>query len=122
VPGPTDARALEAALAAAPADVADVAAALRAIDAALPEQDGLARFNRLYVTVTEAVEDALTSGPGTFRDAAFVNRLDVVFADLYLDALRTDLREPGTAPRAWAPLLAARDHPGVARLQHALAG
>jgi hypothetical protein len=87
---------------------------MRAIDGALPEADGVAWFTKLYLSVTEAVYEAAT--PLRFNDARFVRWLDVVFANLYFQALR------GPTPKAWAPLLEARSRRGILPLQFALAG
>jgi hypothetical protein len=89
---------------------------MRAIDEALPLTDGVAWFTKLYLSVTEAVEASLR--PGTFEEPEFIERLDVVFANLYFAALR-DLRSP---PNAWAPLLEARADRRIAPIQFALAG
>jgi len=93
---------------------------MRAIDAALPTRDGIAWFTKLYLRVTEAVNEELPRA--TFADAAFLARLDVVFANLYFSALKTFLADPARTPRAWAPLLTCRRRKGVAPLQFAFAG
>lgn len=96
-----------------------VAARMDAIGAALAENDGVRRFNELYLAVTRAV--AAQSATAAFEDPSFVSRLDVVFADLYFEAL--DDLEAGRKPsRAWAPLFEARARPGIAPLQFAIAG
>jgi hypothetical protein len=107
---------------AAPAsrDVPEVLERLRSIDAAVPTRDGVAWFTKLYLQVTEAVNETLA--PAAFRDPEFLARLDVVFANLYFAALRTWLSDPAQAPRAWAPLLACRKRKRVAPIQFALAG
>jgi len=46
----------------------------------------------------------------------------VVFANLYFAAIAAGGEDPGRAPSAWRPLLRARAHRGIARLQFALAG
>ena len=103
-----------------PARIVDVVARMEAIGAALPPDDGVAAFNRLYLEVTRGVLDAL--GPGRFRDGRFLRWLDVVFANLYFAALRSLVLGPGPAPRAWAPLVEARARRGILPLQFALAG
>jgi hypothetical protein len=114
-------RPLEEILAAGPAArITEVVARLRAIVGALPPDDGLRAFTALYLAVTEAVEQA--AKPGGFEDARFVRWLDVVFANLYFDALRNALVVGGPVPKAWAPLLRARGKRGVLPLQFALAG
>jgi hypothetical protein len=90
------------------------------IDRGLSDADGLKWFNRLYLRVTERVREAL--GSATFGDPAFMAALDVVFANLYFDALVRAERDMTTAPSAWKPLLQGRTRTGVARIQFALAG
>lgn len=94
--------------------IADVIHVMRQIDAALPHHDGLKWFNLLYLKVTESVQNV----PPQWEDAAWLTRLDVVFAKLYFDALRN----PANASRAWRPLLQTRLRPGIAPIQFALAG
>src|SRR5262245_61665640 len=60
-------------------------AVMQAIDHALPDSDGVKWFNRLYLRVTIAVASAV--GNRTFNDAAFMSKLDVIFANLYFSAL-----------------------------------
>ena len=103
--------------------VADIDAAIarfHAIEAALPGNDGIVWFTRLYRTVTETVQGRLATKK--FKDPACLARLDVVFANLYLDALRAWASAPSKAPKAWAPLFAARSAPRIAPLQFAFAG
>ncbi|GAA2994635.1 hypothetical protein GCM10010519_29850 [Streptomyces lactacystinicus] len=92
---------------------------LRRIGAGLPPADGVAVFNRIYLTVTQAVRDRLDRG--CFVDPRATAELDVVFAGYYLRAVAADAagREP---PACWRPLFALRAHPGVHPLQFALAG
>jgi hypothetical protein len=52
----------------------------------------------------------------------FLTKLDVVFANLYFAALAAASTDIGAAPSAWRPLLQARNTPGIARIQFALAG
>lgn len=95
-----------------------VIAAMEAIDVALPRNDGVAIFNRLYLQVTRAVD---TASAGTqFENRPFLERLDVVFAGLYFDAEAT-ITSGATCPQAWRPLVetrAQRREP----IQFALAG
>src|SRR5437867_2465772 len=86
--------------------IAEVIDRMRAIDAAVPTRDGVAWFTKLYLQVTEAVNESLP--PVDFRDPEFLTRLDVVFANLYFAALRTWLSDPERTPRAWVPLFAGR--------------
>ncbi len=100
--------------------ITEVIARMRKIVAALPPGDGVRAFTALYLAVTEAVEGA--AKPGGFEDVRFVRWLDVVFANLYFDALRNWLLGDGPVPKAWAPLVEARGRQGVLPLQFALAG
>jgi hypothetical protein len=100
--------------------VADVLQMLADIDQLLADTDGLKWFNHLYLAVTTAVRDAIATG--TFNDTAWLAQLDVVFANLYFDALGMGAVDVSAAPSAWRPLLAARQDPGFARIQFALAG
>jgi hypothetical protein len=96
-----------------------VAARMDAIAAPLPENDGVRRFNELYLAVTRAV--ALESATTTYADPAFISRLDIVFADLYFEAIdESEARHE--MPKAWAPLFEARHKSGIAPLQFAIAG
>lgn len=92
---------------------------MRALDAALPARDGVAVFNRVYLTVTEEVGRRLDAGE--FPDPRAAGTLDVRFAQRYLaavDAAGEDRRPPA----CWRPLFQLRRHPGVRPLQFALAG
>ncbi|MEV7793991.1 DUF5995 family protein [Streptomyces sp. NPDC087512] len=92
---------------------------MRVLDAALPARDGVAVFNRVYLTVTEAVDRHIDGG--LFPDARAATALDVRFAERYLAAV--DALEDGRRPPAcWRPLFQFRRHPGVRPLQFALAG
>ncbi|MGH2897716.1 MAG: DUF5995 family protein [Solirubrobacteraceae bacterium] len=96
-----------------------VAARMEAIAAPLAPDDGVRRFNELYLAVTLAV--ALETATTTFEDPAFMSRLDVVFADLYFAAV--DENAGGKAvSRPWAPLFEKRAEHGIAPLQFAIAG
>lgn len=95
-------------------------AVMTAIDAELPDADGVKWFNRLYLRVTVSVGAAVAGA--TFHDAAFLAALDVVFANQYFAALSAAASDVAAAPAAWRPLLRARHERGIARLQFALAG
>jgi hypothetical protein len=77
---------------------------IRTLKDVLPADDGVSWFNRLYCSVSQRVLNCCSAG--TFHDDGFVRALDVVFANLYFDALRA--ATPSLAPRAWRPLLEAR--------------
>ncbi|MCU1538929.1 MAG: hypothetical protein JWP82_3280 [Humibacillus sp.] len=97
---------------------------MRALQDELPSGDGVRAFNGMYLTVTELVRDRLVSGG--FADSAFMTRLDLVFAGLYLEAAGSVSSDPSTSPvalvAAWAPLVDRRAATGVLPIQFALAG
>ena len=98
----------------------EAVAVMEAIDAALPDDDGVKWFNRLYLRVTVAVGRSVAEA--RFHDAEFLKQLDVEFANLYFSALAAGLGGVAAAPSAWRPLLESRATRGIARLQFALAG
>lgn len=91
---------------------------MRALDANLPERDGVAVFNRVYLAVTEAVDRRVDAG--RLGDPRALITLDVRFAERYLAAVESvaDERRP---PACWRPVFQFRRHPGVRPLQFALA-
>jgi hypothetical protein len=95
-------------------------AQMQQIDAALPASDGVACFNRMYLDVTQQVNDHVTAG--FFADAAFVARLDVVFANIYFAAVNAAAESPSALPPAWAPLIESRHNGEIYSIQFALAG
>jgi Family of unknown function (DUF5995) len=71
--------------------------------------DARAAFHATYTRTTEAVGAALAGG--FFLDAPWVEKWDIAFARLYLDALDADRRgEP--VPRPWAVAFGAAAAPG----------
>jgi hypothetical protein len=94
-----------------PTTVDEVIARLRAIQATLPVDDGVAVFNEMYLTVTEKMA-ALIGDSGVvtrpaFADPRTVSELDVRFANLWFSALDAD--DTGSlVPAAWRPLFEAR--------------
>ncbi len=105
-----------------PSTVAEVVERMRAIDAALDPADGVAVFNRVYLTVTERIAELLDR-PGSqpvFGDPVVMADLDVRFAGLWLSAY--DQAAAGRVPPTpWRPLFEAR-RGARWRLQYALAG
>jgi Family of unknown function (DUF5995) len=107
--------------------VPDVVAMLRAIDALLPDSDGLKWFNWLYLQVTESVNASVGHvgqvGQSDLVDAAWLAELDVRFASLYFSALERWLAPEGQpAPHCWAAMFNRRKDVMLARIQFALAG
>lgn len=113
-------QALNALVSAPPPDsISDVIATMQAIDATLPNDDGLKWFNRLYLMVTQQVD--LNPPGGAWQDAAWLLGLDVVFARYYLGAIRGYLAGTGI-PSSWSALFEARFQTGIDRIQFAMAG
>jgi hypothetical protein len=102
----------------------------RGIDALIDRMEGLlapleARgdpgryFLATYLRTTRAVEEEL--GRGGFRDAEWVERWDVAFAGLYLDAL--EVAEAGRRPpEPWAVAFGAAKQDRFPPLRHVLLG
>jgi hypothetical protein len=100
-------------------DIDGVLARMASIEAALPHDDGVAYFNRMYREVTRLVRSAVAGGE--FVSAPFLELLDVNFANLFFTAYAA--AEAGTpVPPAWAPLFEARRRPHTQPIQFALAG
>lgn len=95
-----------------------VIAALREIDGDLDHGDGVWQFNRMYLQVTELVGQRLREG--YFDNHAFMERLDIVFAHLYLDTVEADAEGRHIA-ECWEPVFASRSVP-LAPIQFAVAG
>jgi hypothetical protein len=100
-----------------PTSIDEVLDEMRRLGAQMPRHDGVADFHRMYLHVTERVGAAVSAR--AFQDAVFMERLDCVFAGLYLDACRAS---DDTRSSAWQPLFDLRAQPGTASLQYALAG
>lgn len=84
----------------------------------LAHSDGIRIFADVYREVTALVGVRVTDG--TFADPRFIEELDVVFADLFLDVPR-DLAARRAVSKAWAPLVEQRSE-RLFPLQFALAG
>ena len=84
------------------------------------DSDGRLAFHNTYLRTTEAVAQALRDG--FFADPEWVDRWDVAFARLYLDALDADRRgEP--VPEPWAVAFrAAAAQPDMPAVRHVLLG
>jgi hypothetical protein len=102
-----------------PDTIEEVIARMEAIDAALPNDDGLKWFNRLYLMVTRDVD--LNPPGGAWQNANWLLGLDVVFARYYFGAIRGYLEGTGTAS-SWSALFEARFRTGIERIQFAVAG
>jgi hypothetical protein len=102
------------------ASIDEVVGTMTAIEQTLSPSDGLWWFNHLYLRVTLNVR--ATMNTMIFSDPVFLERLDIVFANLYFDAVAVGDGNPAAAPPAWRPLLRARSTSHVHPLQFALAG
>lgn len=103
-----------------PQTIADVLTELDAVIAwARAERQRAGYFAVLYRQVTARVDDGIRQG--RFEDGARMERLDVVFANRYLDALARYRRgEP--PPRSWAVAFRAAETWSPLVLQHLLLG
>jgi hypothetical protein len=99
-----------------PTRVADVLTRMRTIASDVPPGDGVGIFNGVYLRVTEMMLDRVKTG-GVFHDDAFIADLDVRFAGYWFNAYDAS----NDKPKAWAPLFAARAHPGIMPIQFAVA-
>lgn len=98
-------------------DLHRVVARMRALDALLEERDGLAVFNRVYLSVTEEMSRRTGARSG---EPSAVEVLAVLFAERYLSAVADDAGRG--SPACWRPLLERRHEPGILPVQFALAG
>ena len=98
--------------------ISDVIATMEAIDQVLPGSDGLKWFNLLYLMVTQQV----AAPPAGWKAPSWIERLDVVFAQLYFGAITDSLQNAGNTPSSWQALFEARFSTGIDRIQFALAG
>jgi hypothetical protein len=103
-----------------PVTIPDVVAIMGAIDRALPATDGLKWFNRLYMMVTEEIDQ--DCGRERWRSPEWLVHLDVEFAKLYFDAIRSWTSSTGATPRAWSQFFERRFSRGISKVQYGLAG
>src|SRR5436305_6347347 len=103
-------------------DARTIPALLERMDALVADLDAERSQGRYflstYTRTTRAVGAALEDG--RFEDPAWVEEWDVVFADLYLDALRAYRAAPTSAPRPWRVAFAA--DPALPPIAHVLLG
>ena len=117
---PADEALYEIVSSSAPATIDDVLHTMQSIDQLLPGTDGLKWFNRLYMMVTQQVDEQPPAGG--WRDPVWLTRLDVVFASLYFRAIAGFLSDSASTPSAWDALLEGRYRTGIDRIQFAMAG
>src|SRR5579872_318792 len=111
--------AIVAALQRPPQTMPDVLQCLETIAGICADTDGLKWFNGLYLAVTQAVANRVSSSG--FTDPAWLAQLDVRFARLYFEALRAALTD-ASCPGCWRAMLDVRDNVQITRIQFALAG
>jgi hypothetical protein len=102
-----------------PSSIDGVITQMQAIDALLPDNDGLKWFNRLYLMVTQEVD--MNPPGGAWQNPEWLIHLDVVFAGFYFGAIGKFLSGKAT-PSAWTALFEFRYRHGIDRIQFALAG
>lgn len=102
-----------------PNTIADAIAIMQSIDTLLLENDGLKWFNRMYMMVTKEVN--ANPPEGAWQNPVWLQRLDVVFAGFYFNAIR-DAIAGGDLAASWRALFEARFTTGIDRIQFALAG
>lgn len=100
--------------------IAQVIERMQGLEAALPAGDGVASFNRMYLGVTQEVNEQVQASG--FGDLDFMRQLDVVFARRYFAAVDAMAGPLSQTPVCWAPLFAARSTAGIEPVQFALAG
>jgi hypothetical protein len=100
--------------------ITEMTALGQSIQAAKGPADGVACFNRLYLRVTQSVDAAL-GGQNFFALPTAMHRLDVIFAQLYFDAVAA-LDAEADVPRCWNALFRARDKEDTPSLEFVLAG
>lgn len=105
-----------------PTTIEGVVARLLEIDAALPADDGVGVFNRMYLAVTERIAEIIArpAEGAVFHDTQVMADLDVRFANLWLAAYDADVARR-SVPAAWRPLFEAREG-GRMPVQYAVAG
>ncbi len=103
-----------------PATIDEVIDRMNRLDAVLPGTDGLKWFNWLYLLVTRSVRN--NPPAAGWKNPTWLSRLDVVFANLYFEAIKSALTGNGSTPKSWQALFEARQRPGVDRIQFAVAG
>ncbi|HEX5740634.1 MAG TPA: DUF5995 family protein [Pilimelia sp.] len=119
------ARDVRAVLAHTPRATEDVLLRLRLLQRALRRlppgrRCRMAYFNRVYHTVTVRVDTLLRRG--AFADGAFMRRLTVEFANLYLQALRQWFDDDRATPDAWQVLFRRGQDTRLSRLGAAAVG
>jgi hypothetical protein len=116
----TDERILQILNSDRPASIADAIDVMKRLDNVLPGSDGVRWFNTLYLSVTQTVQSEPPEGG--WNNPAWLTRLDVLFANLYFNALKSRVSGSGEIAKSWKVLFDARHEAGLDRIQFALAG
>jgi uncharacterized protein DUF5995 len=105
-----------------PTPIGRLLARMDATQAPWPANDARRSFHSIYTRTTKAFGEEIARGG--FLDPAWVERWDIVFADLYLDAVAAWERGGAEAtPGPWAIAFAtARDRGDLQQLRHILFG
>ena len=114
-----DSHLLQIVTARSPSTIPGVIQIMESIDALLPDGDGLKWFNKLYLLVTQAIDNQPQAT--AWSDSTWVTGLDVVFACFYFRAIASFLNNSPT-PSSWGALFEARNSSGIDRIQFSLAG
>lgn len=99
---------------------AEISGHMRAINAELPPNDGVALFNRTYLLSRENVLAA--ADDGYFSDRDYIYRLDRAFAPYWLRAYYLSKNSPLKVPACWKPTFSQRMDPQLLAVQHIVAG
>ena len=110
-------------------EIKEVVAALTAIrdaaaaDIVRPDVDGISAFSRLYTVITENVLETVEGRkPREFRDPKFLTRLDLEFAQRYLDAIKLYSDKSADTPKSWDVLFSQRRAKEIRHVNFAAAG
>jgi hypothetical protein len=117
---PRDCPALRASPVTSVVEVIDRLTEIRDGTAKVAPACGIAEFSDLYLTITQGIRDRIERGD-FFADNGYLARLDVSFANRYLDALRAWAGGQRT-PRSWQVLFEAPDSGELTAIQLAGAG
>ncbi|MBA3858014.1 MAG: hypothetical protein C0507_14010 [Cyanobacteria bacterium PR.3.49] len=98
--------------------IEEVLERLEQIDNSLPDNDGFKWFTRLYKVVTERI---VQEPKDTWQSPEWLERLDVIFAGLFFEALERDANGL-EIPSSLEALFESRKKKHVDRIQFALAG
>ena len=107
-----------------PGSIDALIARMQSVLDSFPPDDPRRHFHSVYLRTTQAVgEEVRSAALGGFLDPEWVERWDVAFASLYLDALDAWAQDPTTTPGPWAVAFRApAERPDDPPLRHVLFG